>query len=235
MNDRFEYEGPLSVDFCSEGYGEIEMGDYGKKNHRGVIPFEGEDLAYVVFDLIGGDRERLDQDSWLPTHVVKRVRVVIEVLDAEEYLPPKPLRRRWHEHARGSRYDLAMTQHKRIMSHVREYLTALGGRRESPKTTVSFDIENINSYAYVLEQITVGVESHAAVLREMRRDCFSELDRIERKKHANPNALNWYENTARSYVLALESFIAGEGVSDKALWALKAAYNRRRSAIRQAR
>jgi hypothetical protein len=31
MNDRFEYEGPLSVDFCSEGYGEIEMGDYGKK------------------------------------------------------------------------------------------------------------------------------------------------------------------------------------------------------------
>jgi hypothetical protein len=80
---RFEYEGPLSVSFTSEGYGEITMGDY--KNRRSTYYFDGTDLAESVFDLIGGD-----EDKHLRDHAVKRVRIVVEVLDAEEHLAPEP-------------------------------------------------------------------------------------------------------------------------------------------------
>jgi hypothetical protein len=86
MNDRFEYEGPLSVDFCSEGYGEIEMGDYIEPNKFGVHRFEGDNLAWKVFDMIGGQR---DEEGWPIYRVVKRVRIVVEVIDGDEYPAPK--------------------------------------------------------------------------------------------------------------------------------------------------
>jgi hypothetical protein len=84
---RFEYEGPLSVNYEEGVYGEIEMGDYGEPNRFGVHRFEGDGLADVVFDMIGGQRE---DDGWPNDRAVKRVRIVVEVLDAEEHKPPKP-------------------------------------------------------------------------------------------------------------------------------------------------
>lgn len=127
-----------------------------------------------------------------------------------------------------------MTRHNRIMEHIRGYLDTLGGRRELDPIPVPFDLERVHIYVYALEQIIVGVESHSLVLREKRVNCFNELSRISRKALSNSNALNWYEHSARAYVVALENYIAGEGVSESALSALKGAYDNRRRAIRQA-
>jgi hypothetical protein len=83
--NRFEYEGPLSVSF-EEGY-LVEMGDYNATNRYGEHLFVGDDLGEAIYDLIGGKRNDYD---WPDGRVVKRVRVVVEVLDAEEHKPPPP-------------------------------------------------------------------------------------------------------------------------------------------------
>jgi hypothetical protein len=70
-------------------YGEMTTGDWGEPNRHGVHSFEGDDLAEVVYDMLGGKR---DKDGWSHARVVKRVRVVVEVLDAEEHKPPPPPR-----------------------------------------------------------------------------------------------------------------------------------------------
>jgi hypothetical protein len=85
--NRFEYEGPLSVSFEEGVYGEMTTGDWGEPNVYGVHSFEGEDLAEVIYDMLGGKR---DKDGWSHARVVKRVRVVVEVLDADEHKPSPP-------------------------------------------------------------------------------------------------------------------------------------------------
>jgi hypothetical protein len=125
-----------------------------------------------------------------------------------------------------------MSERKRLMSHVREYLATHGGRREADKPDPSQPIVLVHAYVNELELVQTGIESHTLVMQRMRATAMGALDGLQARTEAERNpVLEWYIDAARIYIARLELAQAGEGAGEQDIKQAQSWYQRMREIV----